>query len=253
MTSDETFPVAEFAANIRKVFSVKAASTGTATKAAMKSAELATDDYSVICSAARNKNSQGTDRYTYGTIPPYGYNPQWWCKGIGWNIVAVLEEAKACRHHADSNSNKAVTVAELTDYTRRQEELAGRTSEPFCWPENDNKVILTYDTESVSGIRYFSLKNTGSFVVQVKVKYTNPSTGSLVTWSGSSANLPSGGTRTVDLSQIGIPAGVKVKLNVVVVSGGSATSSEYIYNPDSAKIVSFAVSGTAARPVLTLR
>ena len=253
LTSDETFPVAEFAANIRKVFSVKAASTGTATKAATKSAELATDDYSVICSAARNKNSQGTDRYTYGTIPPYGYNPQWWCKGIGWNIVAVLEEAKACRHHADSNSNKAITVAELTDYTRRQEELAGRTSEPFCWPENDNKVILTYDTESVSGIRYFSLKNTGSFVVQVKVKYTNPSTGSLVTWSGSSASLPSGGTRTVDLSQIGIPAGVKVKLNVVVVSGGSATSSEYIYNPDSAKIVSFAVSGTVARPVLTLR
>ena len=85
------------------------------------------------------------------------------------------------------------------------------------------------------------------------MKYTNPSTGSLVTWSGSSASLPSGGTRTVDLSQIGIPAGVKVKLNVVVVSGGSATSSEYIYNPDSAKIVSFAVSGTAARPVLTLR
>ena len=232
---------------------MKATKTGTATKAATNSGELATDDYSVICSAAKNKNSQGTGRYTYGTIPPYGYNPQWWCMGLGCNLVSVSEETKPCLHHADSNSNKAVTVAELTEYTRRQEELAGRVSEPFCWPENDNKVILTYDTESVSGIRYFSLKNTGSFVVQVKVKYTNPSTGSLVTWSGSSASLPSGGTRTVDLSQIGIPAGVKVKLNVVVVSGGSATSSEYIYNPDSARIVLFSVSGTIARPVLTLR
>lgn len=239
-TVSSTFSMTDFAATIRTVFAKKAVAT-TAKKAAVstRSAELATSDYSVICSATPNQSS-------WGVGDEYNHIPHWWSKGLGWDFLAVCEACKPCKHYADTNGNKSITVAELTEYSRVQE--VNRTSnpsyrsEPFCWPANDSKVIATYSSDNITGIRYFKLKNSGIFRVRLEVKYTDPSTGKSVTWKSGLYNK--GTTKTVDLASFIPRAGVRVKLNAFVQAGKDKSSGEFYYHPDSTQTASFTISGT---------
>jgi len=224
-----TFSDSEFQAHIKKIFSATQKSN-TTTKA-LKSAELATPDYSVLCSASRDESSYGNSLY--------GYVPQAWCKGLGWDFLAAVESCKPCRHYADTNGNKQITVAELADYTQRQV----TTSNPFCWPANDSRVIATYTSDNINGIRYFSLKNNGIFLARLDVKITDPTTGKTSTWQAT-GTYSKGKTKTVDLSSKISKAGTKVKLVAFVKAGKDKTSREFYYHPDSTQTASFEISGT---------
>ncbi len=232
-----TFSASEFEMNIRKIFSVQQKTT-VATKAlkttatgSADSAELATSDYSVLCSAARDESSYGNSLY--------GFVPAAWCKGLGWDLTVNPESCRPCRHYADSNNNKNITVAELAAYTSQQV----TSSNPFCWPTNDNKVIAYYTSDNINGIRYFSLKNSGIFLARLDVKITDPTTGKTTTWNAT-GTYSKGKTKTVDLSSKISKAGTKVKLVAFVKAGKDKTSREFYYHPDSTQTASFEITGT---------
>ena len=232
------FSMTDLSATIRSVFGAKTATTGpVALKATTKSAELATSDYSVICSATPDQSSWGRGN-------EYNYIPYWWSKGLGWDFLVTPESCKPCRHHADTNNNKAITVAELTEYSRVQEVNRSSThSDPFCWPANDNKVIAYYTSDNINGIRYFSLKNSGIFLARLDVKITDPTTGKTTTWKAT-GTYSKGKTKTVDLSSKISKAGTKVKLVAFVKGGKDKTSREFYYHPDSTQTASFEITGT---------
>lgn len=239
----EAFSESEFMANIKKVFSAKAvtANTSTSMRAALKSAEMATSDYSVICSASPDESSYGTTDNN-----AYGYIPHFWCKGIGWEFLASSESDKPSWHYADTNGNGEITVAELTEYTRVMEmnrpSKTSKRSNPFCWPENDNRVIVNY-TKDCGGIRYFKLTNKGAFFVKLCVEITDPITGAQSSWSAT-GNFAVNKSKTVDLSSQNLKPGTIVKLKVVVMAGKDKTSQEFYYNPESTQTASFTISGT---------
>ena len=232
--------ISDLSATIKSVFAAKTTKTTTETvalKAATKSAEFATSDYSVICSASPDQSS-------WGYRDEYNHVPYWWCKGLGWDFLAATESCKPCRHHADTNNNKSITVAELTEYSRVQEVNRSSThSDPFCWPANDSRVIATYTSDNINGIRYFSLKNNGIFLARLDVKITDPTTGKTSTWQAT-GTYSKGKTKTVDLSSKISKAGTKVKLVAFVKAGKDKTSREFYYHPDSTQTASFEISGT---------
>jgi Fibronectin type 3 domain-containing protein len=231
-----TFSDADLQANIQKVFS-GAQTTGTAMKSLLRSADLATSDYSVLVSATRDE-------------PAYGVNgfsevPASWGKGLGWDFYAAFDGYKPCRHHADSNGNKQVTVAELSAYASAN----AKYSHPFCWPAGDNKVVATYTNDITYGLRYFKLQNKGAFVVRMKVEITDPSTGASSTWTVDSFAV--GKSKTVDLSTKISKAGTKVVLVAQAVGGKTKKSGTFYYHPDSTLTASYKVSGTTLNVKLT--
>ena len=242
-TSVSSFSFSAFKTNIENVFSgVQAAAAATKTlkstgTASADSAELATSDYSVLCSAMRDESSYGNSLF--------GYVPQAWCKGLGWDLDVSPESLKPCKHYADSNANKSITVAELAAYTKAQVD----TSNPFCWPANDNNVIATYTNDNVNGYRYVKLQNSGAFVVRMKLQITDPNTGATSTWTVGSFAV--GKSKTVDLSTKISKAGTKVVLVAQAVGGKTKKSGTFYYHPDSTLTASYKVSGTTLNVKLT--
>lgn len=241
-TSISSFSLSAFEANIKSVFSVSKSTATTktlksTTSSSADSAELATSDYTVLCSAMRDESSYGNGLF--------GYVPQAWCKGLGWDLDVSPESLKPCKHYADSNANKSITVAELAAYTKAQVD----TSNPFCWPANDNNVIATYTNDNVNGYRYVKLQNSGAFVVRMKVEITDPSTGASSTWTVDSFAV--GKSKTVDLSTKISKAGTKVVLVAQAVAGKTKKSGVFYYHPDSTKTASYKVSGTTLNVKLT--
>ena len=240
-SSTSSFSLSAFETNIKNVFSgaqttVTTKALKSTTSSSADSAELATSDYTVLCSAMRDESSYGNSLY--------GYVPQAWCKGLGWDLAVSPEDLKPCRHYADSNSNKSITVAELSSFTSAQVD----TSHPFCWPENDNNVIATYTSDNVNGFRYVTLQNKGAFVVRMKLQITNPQ-GVTMTWNVGSFAVNK--SKTVDLSKVASKVGTKIVLIAEAVAGRTKKSGVFYYHPDSTKTASYKVSGTTLNVKLT--
>lgn len=227
--------------NIKDVFSGAQTTATTralkSTTATAESAELTTSNYSVLVSATWDESSWGVNGFS--EVPTF------WGKGLGWDFFATPEDLKPCRHYADSNANKSVTVAELSAYTAANV----KNSHPFCWPENDNKVIATYTSDNVNGFRYVTLQNKGAFVVRMKLQITDPQTGSSFTWSAGSFAVNK--SKTVDLSTLTSKVGAKIVLVADVVAGKTKKSGVFYYHPDSTKTASYKVSGTTLNVKLT--
>ena len=241
LSKEPEFSALDFAATIRGVFSIKTAVAKTAAKTKARtlstgSGELATPDYSVICSASPNQSS-------WGYRQEYNYIPYWWSFGLGWDFLQTPEVFKPCGHHSDTNGNRSITVAELAEYSRMREATSDRIishqSQPFCWPENDGTVVAVFP----SSIRYFTLKNSAGAAASMSVSITDPDTGRTSTWSVS-GSCAVNGCRQIDLSSRITKNGAKVKL-VTVVSGTRRVSNEFIFSALSNQSVSFEVTSSS--------
>lgn len=125
----------DFSRNVRRIFSARGGRMNA--EAALQDV-APSPDYSIIC-------GMSVDSENRLPATEYHYVPYWWGKGIGWNMSVVREDGRPCRHYADTNGNKAITVAELTEYSRAQ--LANSSAnfvDLFNWTSNDGRVIVTY-------------------------------------------------------------------------------------------------------------
>lgn len=95
--------------------------------------------YSVLCTSKADENTFG--KSSTSTTQIYGYVVESWCKGLGWDL-SFFEAANndIVDQKADSDDNRVVTVAELSKYASKNVV----TSTPFCYPENDDTIIVSY-------------------------------------------------------------------------------------------------------------
>ena len=125
----------DFSRNVRRIFAAR----GGRMNAETALQDVApSPDYSIIC-------GMSVDSENRLPATEYHYVPYWWGEGIGWNMSVVREDGRPCRHYADTNGNKEITMAELTEYSRAQ--LANSSANfisVFRWTSNEGRVIVTY-------------------------------------------------------------------------------------------------------------